>query len=288
MQMVKSNGSFETYPTNPHAENFADELRIVGGLEDCPETDRVLDAFRQVPREAFAGPGPWIVRSVFYDMVSRLTPDADPRWLYHCALIALDEAKGINIGEPSFWARVLSRASICSGSRILQVGAGVGYYTAILGLLAGPAGKVTAYEFDETLVGRAQKNLGHQTGIEVRHGNAVTDLGDEGPFDLIIGFAGVTHVPTEWVRQLAPEGRVLLPLTGMNGWGAMVLAAANEDNFIGKTLGRCGFYPCTGARNDVLAQRLDKLWAKEVPLDGGEITLAGSGQETLISGGKPD
>lgn len=166
--MDTNNNRIDLGFVSPHASRFADEIRIVGELEIGPETNRVLDAFRRVPRETFAGPGPWIVRSVFYDMASRQTPDADPRWLYHCVLVALDQVKGINIGEPSFWARVLSRAGIKSGSRILQIGAGVGYYTAILRELAGPTGSVTAYEVDKALVRRARWNLQNQDGITIK------------------------------------------------------------------------------------------------------------------------
>ncbi len=260
-----------TLKRSPHADRFADEIRLLGELEDGPESDRVLDAFRAIPREHFAGPGPWTIRSVFYDMASRQTPDADPRWLYHCVLVALDAAKGINIGEPSFWARVLSKTDIRSGARILQIGAGVGYYTAILRHLAGPTGRVTAYEVDEMLLSRAQQNLAGQTGIEIRHGNAATELNDSGAYDLIIGFAGVTRVPDRWKDGLAPEGRVLLPMTGRNGWGAMVLAAIEGEGFSGTSLGRCGFYPCDGARQETEAERLDRFWDKEVARTAGQL-----------------
>ena len=269
--MSNRQGHSQSIRTNPHAERFVDELRLVGNLAPGSETERVLDAFRHVPREDFAGPGPWTTRSVFYEMTGQKTPDDDPRWLYHCVLVALNEDRGINIGEPSFWARVLSRAGIRAGSRILQVGAGVGYYTALLHLLAGPQGRVLAYEVEKSLAARAENNLKDRDSVEIRHGNAATDLGPEQLFDMIIGFAGVTHVPAAWRDQLAPDGRVLLPMTGTQGWGAMVLAQRDGDEFSGETLGRCGFYPCSGARSETLAAQLDQFWAGECPLDGGKL-----------------
>ena len=89
--------------------------------------------------------------------------------------------------------------------RILQVGAGVGYYSAILGRLAGPDGRALADEVEVHLAERAVANLSKYDTIIVRHGNAATDLRNAGPFDLIVAFARVTHIPSlwsEWLRQM--------------------------------------------------------------------------------------
>lgn len=271
--MSTHDASFEA---GAHAEGFADEIRLFGGLEPGPQTDRVLEAFKAVPREAFAGPGPWLVRSPLHRMAPHRTPDDDPRWLYHCVLIVLDERQGINIGEPSLWARFLSQAHVRPGSRILQVGAGAGYYTAVLRHLAGPEGSVLAYELDAHLAGRARETLRGHNGVDVRHGNATSDLASDDVFDLIVVFAGATHVPRLWSDRLAPDGRVLLPLTGVNGWGVMALASPVEGGFDVQTLGRCGFYPCIGARDAVLARHIDRLWADDANLGGSHMRITGT------------
>ena len=247
-----------------NAENSADQLRIMAGLESNPATDRVLDAFKAVPREAFAGPGPWKVRSPLagFTLPVRETPDADPKWLYHSVLVALDEEKGINIGDPGLWSRLLARADVRRGTRILQVGAGVGYYTAILAELAGAEGSVLAYEVEAELAERATANLADRPNVEVRHGNAATDLDGEDAFDFVVAFAGVTHVPAAWSSRLAPNAGLLLPLTGEEWWGAMILARQLGGGFDAVTLGRCGFYPCVGARDDALAGRVTELFAE--------------------------
>lgn len=245
-----------------HAGQFADQLRILGALDAGPATDRVLDAFRAVPREAFAGPGPWRYRSPLagFTLPVRETPDADPKWLYNAVLVVLDEEKGINIGDPSLWSRLLVCADVKTGAHILQVGAGVGYYTAILAHLAGSEGRVLAYEVEAALAERAAANVADRPNIEIRHGNAATDLDGEDRFDLIVAFAGVTHVPVAWSTRLAPGARLLLPLTGDKWWGAMILASQTDEGFEGVTLGRCGFYPCVGARDDTLAARVTELF----------------------------
>lgn len=270
-----------------HADFFADQLRIVGGLDAGPSTDRVLDAFRAVPREIFAGDGPWLVRSGLAQNGFKAwrTPDADPRWLYHSVLIVLDKKKGINIGEPTLWARLLSRTDVHPGARVLQVGAGVGYYSAILAHLCGPDGHVTAYEIEGELAKRAAANLVDRSNVEVRCGNAVTDLVDGDAFDLVVAFAGVTHVPESWSSRLAPGGRLLLPLTGRDGWGAMALARWTGEGFDVVTLGRCGFYPCAGARSDAIEGHISDLLADPSHLNDWRFRVIGKGSAIRIEPG---
>lgn len=267
-----------------HADYFVDQLRILAALEDGPVTDRTLAAFKSVAREDFAGRGPWKVRSALASADLRLqpTPDADPKWLYHSVLIVLDEDKGINIGDPSLWARLLVRTDIQPGARILQVGAGVGYYTAILSKLAGPTGRVTAYEVEEELAKRAAKNLEGWDNVEVYKGNAATELTGAGSFDFVVSFAGVTHVPALWRERLAPGARLLLPLTGENWWGAMILAHQTDDGFGAVTLGPCGFYPCSGARRNDLAAQVSALFSERSHLQDWHLRILGEGAATRL------
>src|SRR6185312_2768355 len=101
-----------------------------------------------------AGPGPW---SLFapdrWDPLTERsgyvqTPNDDPAFLYQDVLIALDRRRGINIGEPSLHARCLDALSPKAGETVVQVGAGSGYYTALLAHLVGPNGQVVAFEID--------------------------------------------------------------------------------------------------------------------------------------------
>ena len=100
---------------------FAEELRVVSHIG----ADRVVEAFAAVPRERFAGPGPW--RLLHDGDGYWSTPDANPHWLYHNVLIALDEKRRLNIGGPSLWAFHFDRIGVQEGDRVLQLGAGSGY-----------------------------------------------------------------------------------------------------------------------------------------------------------------
>lgn len=253
---------------------YAEEIRAVAALPDGRETERLLSAFASVPREDHVGPGPWLLRSPQYGLASRRTSDSDPRHLYHNVLIALDEERGINIGEPSLWARFLLRASIGEGTDILQIGAGSGYYTAILAELAGPHGRVVATEVDPALAEMAAVALRDRANVSVRHMNGATELASlHGPFDLVVAFAGVTHPAPTWQSALKPDGRMLLPLTGESWWGAMVLFARWGHALRGTTLGRCGFFHCAGARDPQTAKDLAELWSDSALLKDAQIEL---------------
>lgn len=240
---------------------FAEEIRAAGALPDSLETERVLHAFATVPRESHVGAGPWLLRSPLFGMASRRTSDANPSHLYHNVLIALDEEQGINVGDPSMWARFFTRTSITQGSSVLQVGAGSGYYTAILAELVGKHGRILATEINADLADFAIDALSDRQNVTVRKANGAIDIDrEDGPFDLVVSFAGVTHPVQSWIDCLKPNGRMLLPITGKNRWGAMALLERDDMNFDATTLGRCGFFPCIGARDEKTAERVDQLW----------------------------
>ena len=117
---------------------------------------RLHDAFAAVPREKFLGPGPWKIAEPRRGGYVTSASD-DPSLVYVDALIALDAAHGINNGEPSAHAGWIAALDPKPGERVLHIGAGTGYYTAILAELVGPAGKVVAYESiaEQSKAGRA-------------------------------------------------------------------------------------------------------------------------------------
>jgi protein-L-isoaspartate(D-aspartate) O-methyltransferase len=101
---------------------------------------RVEAAFAAVPREHFVGPGPWPIMR-YGDYVR--TPDADPVYVYDDVLIGLVQERYLNNGAPSYHAPLLVSAAIKEGEHVVHVGAGTGYYTAVMAYLVGAAGKVT-------------------------------------------------------------------------------------------------------------------------------------------------
>jgi protein-L-isoaspartate(D-aspartate) O-methyltransferase len=223
---------------------FAEDLRVIGHLLD----ERVIDAFATVPRERFAGPGPW--RILHSADGYWTTPDADPRRLYHNVLIALYEERRLNIGEPLLWARHFDRIGVKDGDRVLQIGTGSGYYTAILAELVGPNGKVEAIEIDTPLAATAERNLEAWPKAHVTVGDASAPI--EGRWDLIVAFAGATAPHGWWLDALANGGRLLLPMTAGNfsaRSGFMLRLDRRGSGLAARSAGWVGFYPCAGARS---------------------------------------
>src|SRR6202012_4786131 len=118
---------------------------------------RLTAAFTATKRERYLGPGPW---SVFVGHGYVRTPSGDPDFLYQDIVVALDERRRINNGQPALHSCCLAALCVQQGEAVVHVGAGTGYYTAILAELAGPSGQVFAYEIERDLAQRASKNLG--------------------------------------------------------------------------------------------------------------------------------
>jgi protein-L-isoaspartate(D-aspartate) O-methyltransferase len=220
---------------------------------------RVIAAFAAVPREAFAGPGPWSVLAIGpWSDTGRYvrTPDADPAFLYHDTLIALDAARGINIGEPSLHARCLDALAIRPGQTALQVGAGSGYYTAILAELVGPGGRVHGYEIDPALAARATANLADRPWVSLHAGSGVADGLPQG--DIVYVNAGLTQPSRLWLDALRPGGRLLFPLQPLDGYGGMLLVRRPKagGTWPARFVCRAGFIACQARQDAATGRRL--------------------------------
>lgn len=165
---------------------FAEDLRVSSPVLHNPA---VVEAFAKIPREQHLGDGPWRIHSRLQIGAVHTSPSAALHEIYHDVLVSLDEKRGLNSGLPSLWALVFDHLNMAPGQTILQVGAGVGYFTAILAELTGSEGRVIAYEIDEELARRAQSNLAHYAHVEVICGDATRAV-DLPNLDVVAAFAG--------------------------------------------------------------------------------------------------
>ncbi|WP_264583158.1 protein-L-isoaspartate O-methyltransferase family protein [Rhodoblastus acidophilus] len=230
---------------------YAKELLALAGNRN----PALLSAFASVPREAFLGAGPWRVVSEQAPNGFWTTESDDPREIYHNLLVALDEAKGVNNGLPSLWAMLLDRLGLRPGEKVLHLGCGTGYYSAIMAELVGAAGAIAAVEIDADLARRALAALKPWPQAEVLEtdGSTVSATG----YDALVVSAGASYPPRAWLDALGPDGRLLFPLTTVEGPGAMVLAKRQIDgSFAIDILGAVKFIGFTGLRDSDANARL--------------------------------
>ena len=185
---------------------FAEQLRVSKNLR----SGALVRALATVPREAFLGPGPWFLRGE-RDPAGSWTADADPRHLAQDVSVAVDAAQQLYNGAPGVVAAWIDALAIEPGQRVLHVGCGTGYYTALLAEMTGPTGAVLAVEIDETLAARARENLAPWPWVTVRTGDGRRDLPAD--LDAILVHAGAPRVLDEWLHALRDDGRMIVSLT---------------------------------------------------------------------------
>ncbi len=252
---------------------YAEEIRAVANIQ----TEAIVAAFAKVPRENFLGAGPWLIANPdSWQMMSastslkgggsyRETEDADPRHLYHNVLVAIDPDRKLNNGQPSGLAMWIDALELRPGNRVLHVGCGVGYYTAIMAEVVGSSGHVIGVEVDAELAERARHNLAYLGHTEVVAGDGSEF--NPGPCDAIFINAGATHPQPIWLDSLRSGGRLILPLTfardeSSSGGGFMLKVRREEQGYAARFISPVAIFSCTGARDEASNQRLREAMVK--------------------------
>lgn len=193
------------------------------GIGDKP----ILAAFRAIPREAFVEPA-----------LAHLAYGDHP----------LPIGAGQTISQPYVVALMIQAADIAAGDRVLEVGAGSGYAAAVIGHIAA---RVVAIERQCELVASARKTvsrLGYDN-VAIVEGDGTTGWPDEAPYDAILAAASGSHVPQSLVDQLAPGGRLVMPLGGPHSIQQLIAVTKRADGSTSRAiLGAVRFVPLIGAQ----------------------------------------
>lgn len=235
-------------------------------------SEALRTAFATVPREAFLGPGPWSI--LRWESGSRIpaytsTPNANLEHLYQDVVVAIDTSRQLNSGHPSFLAFCLDALDLEPGQRVLHVGCGVGYYTAIIAQVVGSTGRVLGVEVDPLLAVRARANLAYLPQVEVMHADG-SSVGLTNA-DAIFINAGVTEIQRSWLDSLVENGRMLVPVTTQLetaqdlpiGVGKLLKVTRRSTGLSAHFVSSVGIFHCTGAREPTSDQLLKETFSRD-------------------------
>lgn len=214
-------------------------LRLVNELvrNGAIRSSWVLSAFNDTPREVFV---PRFHRAYpETGVVDGADPDQAGVWLeqvYTDRVLVVQhrnaaddvEAPTSSSSQPTVMAGMLEALDLHPGHRVLEIGTGTGFNTALLCRRVG-AENVVSVELDPSLAEAARAALaGLGLKPTVYAGDGATVLDGAGPFDRIIATAAVDHIPPAWIEQLASGGVIVTDLRG-SVTGSLIRLTADTD-----------------------------------------------------------
>jgi protein-L-isoaspartate(D-aspartate) O-methyltransferase len=208
---------------------------LVNELTDAGDivSPRVYVAMSAAPRHAFL---PEVdLAEAYADEVVITKTDEDDRPLSSAS-------------APSMVATMLEYAQIAPGSRCLEIGTGTGYNLWLMRHIAGVDGRVVSVEIDAEVVERAAEVIDtlNCTDVEIICGDGARGYLPGAPYDVIIVTAGSWDIPPAWIDQLAPDGRIVVPLR-WRGQTRCLSLRRDGDVLVCEQMCLCGFIPM---RND--------------------------------------
>jgi len=257
-------------------------------------TPAVEAAFGSVPRHRYL-PTPFTV--AIDPLGTEFEESSDPPRAYQDALVLLKRDPPAVCAAPSVVAEQIEQLAVSDGMRVLHIGAGSAYATAILANLAGETGSVVAVEHDAALaeLGAARIAQHSLTTVTIRAGDGALGVPEAAPFDRILVSGGVTDIAPAWVEQLDHDGRLVLPLCqpappgACVGGGALLAVHKLGRDLFGRIStvaffsGLGGTFAPTEADGGTLADGLMRWFAledflrTEPPI---RITMKGAGTHT--------
>jgi protein-L-isoaspartate(D-aspartate) O-methyltransferase len=240
--------SDSTVPVSELRHQLTGRLRASGVIR----TAGVEAAFRSTPRHLFLPGVP--VGAAYAD---------NP-------VYTKQDGSGVNISaasQPFIVATMLEQLAVQPGDRIMEAGAGTGYNAALMAAMAGPGGHVITIDVDEDLVTGAREHLAaaQVTNVDVVLGDGALGHPGGAPYDKIIATVGAAEVPGPWLQQLAPGGRLVVPLRLRGTASRSIIFERRENGWHSQGSRLAVFMPMRGSHDD--ARRVISL------TQGTDVTL---------------
>ena len=257
-QTYVSEGPVDSEQAQELREGMVNALQTQGVLRS-PE---VVAAIQAVPRHVF---GPEDELESAYALRTVLHRTLDETGVAVSMISAVD-----------IQAMMLEQAQISPGMRVLEVGSG-GYNAALLAELVGPDGQVTTVDIDPRVTERSVEYLaraGYER-VNVVLADADAGVSEHAPYDRIVVTTSVADLPPSWISQLAPEGRIIVPLR-MRGITRVVVLRREGAGLVGVEYELAQFVPMRGAASPAeryleLADGVTLLIDSDLPIDPGAL-----------------
>lgn len=208
--------------TNPRQQMVESQLRLRGIVDE-----RVLEAMRRVPRHEFA-------------------PERFRDQAYEDHPLPIDE--GQTISQPYIVALMLEALALSPGDKVLEVGTGSGYVTALLAELVA---EIISIERHPLLAEQARQSLagaGYKNA-KVLVGDGSRGLPEFAPYNAIMVSAAAPRLPQELIEQLADGGRLIIPI-GEEDSQQLQFIYKDDGRVITRLRELCRFVPLVSDAND--------------------------------------
>ena len=189
------------------------------------------EAFFAVDRDAFIPEGPYLVAVngtyIKYDI-------RDVRVVHQNVAVAIDSSRKINCGEPFLHARWLGWVRPRASEVVTHIGTGTGYYTALLSLLVGNAGRINAIEVDPRLSEITATNLASFQNVITINANGFHSAIPHS--DVVYVNAAFESLPAGWLLALRDGGRLIFPWKCGASVSRVLLIRRNGSQYEARTL----------------------------------------------------
>ena len=218
--------------TNAELDSLRD--RMITQVTDSgrPVSAAVVQAMRVVPRHLFL-------------------PDLEPGQAYRNeAIVTRRSAEGqptSSSSQPTIMAFMLDQLEVAPGQRVLEIGAGTGYNAALLQHLVCATGTVVTVDLDEDVARQAAAHLAEAgcPDVTVVPGDGAAGYPSGAPYDRVIATVGVSDLAPAWLDQLAPGGRIVVPLD-LRGSQRSVAFEWDGEAWQSRSVVPCGFMRMRG------------------------------------------